>query len=191
MGPDQTVCLETERLTLREWRDSDIDPFYRMNADPQVMEFFPSTLTREETVGMVKRIRRHFRENGFGLWACELRMTPGFIGFVGLQIPRFSAPFMPCVEIGWRLAKDYWGNGYATEAAFKCLEAGFEMFELGEIVAMTAVINQRSRRVMEKLGMSYSPSDDFDHPKVPDASPLSRHVLYRIQESEFRAQLKT
>ena len=144
---------KTERLVLREWRDEDVKPFCELNADPRVMEFFPSVLSVSETEGMVARIKQHFETNGFGLWAVEIPNECAFIGFVGLQIPRFDAPFMPCVEVGWRLAADYWGRGFATEAALKSLDIGFDELGLKEIVSMTAVINIRSRRVMEKIGM--------------------------------------
>ena len=180
----------TKRLVLRKWLESDVNAFVAMNSDPQVMEYFPATLTREETLAMVSRIQNHFDRNGFGLWAVELPERDPFIGFVGLQIPRFAAPFMPCVEVGWRLTPSCWGQGYATEAALKALQIGFEEYGLEEIVSMTAVVNRRSRRVMEKIGMSYSASDDFLHPKVPAGSVVQPHVLYRITAHQFRANLK-
>lgn len=172
--------LRTDRLLLRRWRPEDREPFAVLNADPVVMEHFPALLAREESDRMAERIEIHFKEHGFGLWAVELLGQASFIGFVGLAIPRFEAPFMPCVEIGWRLAADYWGQGYATEAARAAAAFGFEQVRLGEILSFTAVANQRSRRVMEKIGMSHDPADDFDHPVLPVGHPLRRHVLYRL-----------
>ena len=178
--------FSTGRLRLREWKNSDAVPFGRLNADPDVMEFFPSTLSRIESDDMIGRIRTHFEKNGFGLWAVEIPGECDFIGFVGLQIPRFDAHFQPCVEIGWRLDKQHWGKGYATEAAKEVLRVGFNELSLNEIVSMTAVINLRSQRVMQKIGMNYSAFDDFDHPKVPAESELNRHVLYRLSKTQFQ-----
>lgn len=183
--------FNTQRLILRPWRESDVPMFCRLNADPRVMEFFPSTLNEDQALAMVQRIENQFRLHRYGLWAIEIPNECPFIGFVGLQIPRFAAPFMPCVEIGWRLAADYWGRGLATEAALKALEIGFDVFKLNEFVSMTAVINTRSRRVMEKIGMHCSRADDFDHPKVPPKSRISRHVLYRLTAGEFCLRRKT
>jgi len=173
------MALETERLLLREWRDADREPFARMNADPRVMEFFPGTLTPEESNFMIERGRQHFARHGFGWWAAELRATGQFIGFVGLGVPSFEAHFTPCVEIGWRLIPAYWNRGLATEGARESLRYGFEELGLREIVAFTATANTRSRRVMEKLGMRHDPADDFEHPRIAEGHPLRRHVLYR------------
>jgi RimJ/RimL family protein N-acetyltransferase len=172
--------IETERLLLREWRDADREPFARMNADPRVMEFFPATLTVEETAAMLERVRAHGERHGFGWWAAELKETGAFIGFIGLAVPYFEAHFTPCVEIGWRLAAEYWGRGLATEGARAALQYGFDVLGLREIVSFTVPANVRSRRVMEKLGMTRDPADDFDHPRIADGHPLRRHVLYRI-----------
>jgi RimJ/RimL family protein N-acetyltransferase len=171
--------LTTHRLVLREWRDEDLEPFAEMNADPRVMEFMIKTLSRIESDGMVDRIRQHFHEHGFGLWAVEIAATTTFIGFVGLSIPRFEAHFTPCVEIGWRLAFDHWGKGYATEAARHVLEYGFCTLNLEEVVSFTAKGNHRSQAVMERLGMRYNPLDDFEHPMMPENHPMKSHVLYR------------
>lgn len=175
------MSLKTERLILRRWRASDREPFRAMNADPRVMEFFPSTLAAAESDALAERIERHFDAHGFGLFATELRATSSFIGFVGLTVPAFEATFTPCVEIGWRLAANVWGRGLATEAAREALRHGFGEAKLTEILSWTAVANIRSRRVMEKLGMTHDPADDFDHPRLPEGHPLRRHVLYRLK----------
>ncbi|MFC6354503.1 GNAT family N-acetyltransferase [Luethyella okanaganae] len=176
--------LETERLVLRRWSHADLEPFSALNADPRVMEHFPSPLTPEESAAFVGRIEDAFRRRGFGLWAVERRDTGVFIGFVGLTVPGFEAHFSsvqaPAVEVGWRLAADEWGQGFATEAASAVLGFAFEVLGLAEVVSMTAVGNERSMRVMERLGMRHDPADDFEHPNVPVGSPLARHVLYRL-----------
>lgn len=172
--------LAGDRLLLRRWRDEDREVFAALNADPRVMAFFPCCLDRTGSDAMVDRIEAHFSEHGFGLWAVEVRDGASFIGFTGLAIPRFAAPFMPCVEIGWRLAFEHWGCGYATEAARLALEYGFGPAGLPEIVSFTAATNLRSRAVMERLGMRRDPADDFDHPSLPHGHALRRHVLYRL-----------
>ena len=173
--------LVTPRLVLREWREEDLEPFARMNADPRVMEFMLKSLDRSESEGMLDRIRLHFKEHGFGLWVVEEIETARFLGFVGLLVPRFEAAFTPCVEIGWRLAFENWGQGFATEAATAALAYGFEILNLEAVVAFTTRGNLRSRAVMERLGMTYDPADDFEHPLVPVGHPLRLHVLYRIK----------
>jgi RimJ/RimL family protein N-acetyltransferase len=150
-----------------------------MNSDGRVMKYFPALLSREESDALVDRIESHFDEYGFGLWAVEIPAVAPFIGFVGLAVPRFQAHFTPCVEVGWRLASDYWNRGYATEAARAVLKFGFESAGLSEIVSFTVPANLASRRVMEKIGMGHNPADDFDHPSRPRGHPLRRHVLYR------------
>lgn len=172
--------IRTDRLRLRRWLASDREPFAALNADARVMEYFPSVLSREESDALAARIDSVFDQHGFGLWAVEIDGVVPFAGFVGLSIPRFEAPFTPCVEIGWRLAHAYWNEGYASEGARAALRFGFETLELAEIVAFTVPANQRSRRVMEKLGMTRNPADDFDHPAIPSGHPLRRHVLYRV-----------
>jgi ribosomal-protein-alanine N-acetyltransferase len=173
--------LTSDRLRLRRWRDEDRAAFAAMNADPRVMEFFPATLSRAESDALVDRIEASHRERGFGLWAIEVPGVAAFAGFTGLSVPRFSAPFTPCIEVGWRLAVEHWGKGYATEAARLAFDHGFGTLRLSEIVAFTAVGNLRSRSVMERLGMQRDPADDFDHPSLPDGHPLRRHVLYRLK----------
>lgn len=169
----------TPRLHLRPWRDEDLPAFATMNADPEVMEFFPKTLDRAESDAMATRIRDHFVRRGYGFWAVEIPGVANFIGFVGLSVPAFETHFTPCVEIGWRLARAHWGLGYATEAARAAIDFGFRQLALDEIVSFTVPANRRSRGVMERIGMSRLPADDFDHPVLPEGHPLRRHVLYR------------
>jgi ribosomal-protein-alanine N-acetyltransferase len=182
--PD-VVELETERLLLRSWRDEDLAPFAAMNADPRVMEFFPQTYDPSESAEGLARIRAHFAAHGFGLWAVEVKGGPPFVGMVGLAVPSFAARFTPCVEVGWRLLAEHWGKGYASEGARRALAFGFGALGLGEIVSFTTTKNLRSRRVMERLGMSYTPDDDFLHPSLPDGHPLRPHVLYRLTPAGF------
>ena len=181
--------LETGRLFLREWRDEDREPFARMNADPRVMEFFAATLTAAQTDAMLERVQAHLDRHGFGWWPAELKATGAFVGFIGLAVPYFEAHFTPCVEVGWRLAAEHWGRGLATEGARAALRYGFEELGLREIVSFTVPANVRSRRVMEKLGMTRNPADDFDHPRIPEGHPLRRHVLYRIVTNPGLASL--
>ncbi len=172
--------LYTPRLHLRQWRLSDRMPFATLNADPRVMEYYPNPLTSDESDALVSRIQTHFEQFGFGLWAVEIPNVAPFVGFVGLAVPSFEAHFTPCVEIGWRLAVEHWGNGYATEAARAALAFAFEALGLDEVVSFTTMGNRRSRRVMERIGMRYEPADDFDYPTLPEGHPLRRHVLYRM-----------
>lgn len=172
--------LRTPRLLLRRWRPEDRLPFAQLNADPRVMEFFASPLTQEESDTLADRIEAHFAKHNFGFWAVERIGIAPFVGFVGLAVPRITAHFTPCVEIGWRLAHQVWGQGIAVEAAQAALRYGFEELQLKEIVAYTVPANLRSRRVMEKLGMTHNPDDDFDHPLLPEGHHLRKHVLYRI-----------
>jgi RimJ/RimL family protein N-acetyltransferase len=174
------VELRTERLVLRQWRETDLEPFAELNADPEAMRHFPSRLTREQSDTLARDISYMIEKQGWGLWAVEVVGGPSFIGFVGLNEPRFEAHFLPAVEVGWRLAREHWGHGYATEAARASVAFGFEELELDEIVAMIAPANTRSRRVAERLAMTRDPADDFDHPRVPKG-PLRRHVLYRLK----------
>ena len=172
--------LRTRRLLLRPWRESDREPFAALNADPIVMEHFPSTLTRDESDLLVDRILQRWRTGRPSLWAVEVPGGAEFIGFTGLLEPSFEAHFSPCVEVGWRLAAAHWGHGYATEAAQAALHHGFNTLGLTQIVSFTSSANIRSQRVMTKLGMTHDPDDDFDHPGLAEHSPLRRHVLYRI-----------
>ncbi|MSO76833.1 MAG: N-acetyltransferase [Alphaproteobacteria bacterium] len=174
------ATLATPRLRLRLWRDDDLPAFAALNGDARVMAFFPGCLDRRESDALAARIRAHFDRHGFGAWAVAALGVAPFIGFVGLTIPAFGAPFMPSVEIGWRLAAAHWGQGYATEAARAALAHGFGPLGLAEIVSFTASANMRSRRLMERLGMRHHPGDDFDHPALPEGHPLRRHALYRL-----------
>jgi RimJ/RimL family protein N-acetyltransferase len=176
--------IETDRLILREWKEEDIGPFAKLNADPAVMEFFPSTLTYPETEILMKKLQARFRDDGFSFFATHLKTTSEFIGFIGLNKPVFNAPFMPAVEIGWRIASHHWNKGYATEGAKACLDFGFTELGLKEIVSFTAEINIRSIRIMEKIGMHQDQQGSFLHPLVVDSSPLKKHVLYRIRDRE-------
>jgi RimJ/RimL family protein N-acetyltransferase len=178
--------LHTERLLLRRWRPADKEPFARLNSDPVVMEYFPSALDRAESDAFADRIEEGFDARGYGLWAVEIPGEADFIGFVGLALHDFPAHFTPAVEIGWRLARDYWGSGFATEAARTPIADGFERVGLGEIVSFTTAINVRSVAVMERLGMTHDPSDDFDHPRLPVGHHLRRHVLYRLSCANYK-----
>jgi RimJ/RimL family protein N-acetyltransferase len=173
--------LETERLLLRRWKDSDREPFAAMNADPRVMEFFSDTLTREESDQLIENIESHFDNRGFGLFATELKSESKLIGFIGLHVASFQAHFTPCVEIGWRIAVPYWGKGLATEGSREVIRFAFDRLKLESLVSFTVSENVASRRLMEKLGMTHDPADDFDHPKLPPGHRLRRHVLYRLK----------
>lgn len=173
--------LRTERLLLRRWRSDDLVPFAAMNADPQVMKHFPAPLTRAESDTLVQRIEAGFAEHGFGLWAVQ---TPGtLVGFTGLAVPAFEAPFLPSVEVGWRLARAAWGQGYATEAATATLGAAFGPLQLPEVVSFTATTNGRSQAVMHRIGMT--PAGGFDHPRIPEGHRLRPHVLYRADAATW------
>jgi RimJ/RimL family protein N-acetyltransferase len=169
--------LRTPRLLLRGWRAEDRAPFAEMNADPVVREHFPSLLSRTESDRFADRIEAEFFTRGFGLWAVEIPGVAPFAGFTGLSVPSFEASFTPCVEIGWRLAREHWGRGYATEAARAAIEFGFTEIGLDEVVSFTVPANTRSVRVMEKLGMKFSGEFDF---AIAEGHPLRRHVLYRL-----------
>jgi RimJ/RimL family protein N-acetyltransferase len=172
--------LTTARLSLRRWRPSDREPFQALNADPRVMEFFPSTLTPEETDALIDHIEQHFESHGFGIYAAELVQTGEFIGFIGLNIPRFDAPFMPAVEIGWRLAHAHWGQGLATEGARAVVQHAFQALNFPSLVSFTTAANLRSRSVMQNIALVHDPAADFEHPNLPAGHPLRPHVLYRI-----------
>ena len=179
--------LTTDRLLLRHWRDSDLDPWAAMNADPEVREFFPTVLTRDESAASMTRFQADLESRGYGWWALEVRATGEFAGFTGLDPVDDGLPFTG-VEIGWRLARSAWGHGYASEAARAVLAYGFDALELPEILAITAVGNVRSQAVMRRIGMTRDAADDFDDPGVPEG-PLRRSVLFRI--SRMRADAQT
>lgn len=172
--------IVTERLRLRPWTAADREPFAALNADALVMKHFLATLSRDESDALADRIEAKFQKQGFGFWAVEVPGVVPFAGFIGLSVPSFETHFTPCVEIGWRLAREHWNQGFATEGAAAVLRYGFGTLQLAEVVAFTAPGNARSRRVMEKLGMHYDSTADFDHPLIPAGHPLCRHVLYRI-----------
>ncbi len=175
-GPE----LLSERLRLRRWRPEDSESFAALNADPAVMEHFPAPLDRGASDALIATIEADFERHGFGLWALEPREGGELLGLTGLEVPSFEAHFTPAVEIGWRLARPAWGYGFASEAAAAALSYGFDELGLDQVVSFTAVGNARSRAVMERLGMSRDPREDFDHPSLPAGHPLERHVLYRI-----------
>lgn len=177
---------ETKRLKLRSWRASDLEGFAALNADPETMKYFPATLDRLANDAMATRFQSLIDEFGWGFWAVEEKESGAFIGFVGLNKPSAELPFSPCVEIGWRLSRDFWGKGYATEAANAALSFGFEHLSLEEIVSFTALSNQRSQKVMERLFMQRDPND-FDHPSLPLGHPLRRHCLYRLSKIRYDA----
>lgn len=179
------TALRGARIALRSWRGGDLDDFAELNADAEVMEYFPAPLSREESAQLIARMQGHIDQCGWGLWAVDL--DGRCIGFTGLARPRFEAHFTPFVEVGWRLARSAWGHGYAAEAARLALAYGFETLRLPEIVSFTAAINWRSRRLMERLGMRRTPADDFDHPALP-GHRLQRHVLYRLPRAAFGEQ---
>lgn len=179
MGEDTGGDIVTGRLILRRWRPEDRAPFAVLNADPRVCEFLPAPLSKAESDSLADRIEEHFEQHGFGRFAVEERGTNAFIGFAGLSHPSFDAPFMPAVEISWRLDARHWGQGYATEAARAALAHGFSKLHLEEVVSFTVPANARSRRIMEKIGMYHDAQGDFQHPMLPHGHPLRFHVLYR------------
>lgn len=183
------MIIKTKRLILRPWTEEDLETFAQLNADPRVREYFPGVLSRQESDAIGRLITANIERYGWGFWATALIETGEFIGFIGLENVIFSAPFnktAPAVEIGWRLSFAHWGKGYATEGALAALKYGFEALDLEEIVSFTPVLNQRSRHVMEKIGMHRHPEDDFDHPELSEGHPLSKFVLYRLKKSKWQ-----
>lgn len=180
MDSTSSFILSTDRLGLRRWVARDIEPFIRMNGDPAVMQHFPRAYTREESIAMVGRIEAFFDEYGYSLYALELRSTGEFIGFTGFAQPSFDSWFTPCIEIGWRLRQEYWGQGFATEAARACLEHGLQTLGLKKVYSFTAILNTRSEKVMLRIGMTRL--GEFDHPRIGPGHPLRPHVLYVIEK---------
>lgn len=176
---------------LRRWRPGDLAPYAALNADPVVREHFPSTLTREESLDELTRFDARFDERGYGLWAVEVPGVAEFVGFIGLNLTMWDAPFTPAVEVGWRLARSHWGNGYATEGAREALWYGFDVIGLDEIVSFTTPANVRSWNVMERIGMTRDPADDFDHPLIPAGHRMRRHVLYRVSRTTSDGSLSS
>ena len=183
----EILPFESDRLLLRAWRDEDLPAFAALNADPQVMRYFPAPLTAEQSYAQADKIRQFMLQNGWGLWAVEEKNGAPFIGFVGLAIPADDLPCSPCVEIGWRLAAAHWGKGYASEAAGAALRYAFERLDLAEVVSFTAESNKPSSRVMERIGMM-SHGESFLHPRLPQGHPLQKHVLYRLTQQTWREQ---
>lgn len=183
-----TMIIETPRLILRTWKDSDLEPMAAIDQDPKVCEFLPGQGSLEGTRGGIAYIKQHFETHGFSVYAVELKSTGEMIGFVGLSVPSFEAHFTPCVEIAWRLASHHWNQGYATEAAKAVLQYAFTKLNLNEVVSFTVANNYASRRIMEKIGMHREAAGDFDHPRIEKESPLCRHVLYRISKEDFIKQ---
>ena len=168
---------------MRRWQDADREPFAELNGDPRVMEYMPARLGRAESDQFIASIERGFEARGYGLWALEVSATGEFVGFTGLEVVSFEAHFTPAVEVGWRLARSAWGRGYATEAALAAVAFGFEQHGLREVVALTSELNLRSQAVMERIGMTRDPADDFDHPRCPPGDRLRAHLLYRMTAS--------
>jgi RimJ/RimL family protein N-acetyltransferase len=187
MIPPGTTHLSTDRLTLRTWTDDDVAAMLALSTDPEVMRYFPAPMTQEQAAAFVAQQRERLAAGEPGNFVVEHRETGAFLGFTGLAVPRHPLPFQPCVEVGWRLVRQAWGHGYATEAARACLDHAFDTLALDEVVSFTAVVNLPSRRVMERLGMHHDPAEDFDHPAVPSGHEVERHVLYRISAQEWRA----
>jgi RimJ/RimL family protein N-acetyltransferase len=174
----------TERLILRRWHDADRAPFAAMNADPEVMRYFTSVQDRATSDALVDRVEAHFDEHGFGLWALDIAETGAFIGFTGLSPMPAGVPGEGAYEVGWRLAADAWGRGYATEAARESLRIGFAELGLTEVWSITSVLNAPSEAVMVRLGMTRVA--EFEHPKVPVGHRIRPHVAYRITAADFR-----
>lgn len=183
------IEIDTPRLRLRQWQTEDRAPFAALNADPEVMALLPALLDRAESDAMADRCQALIAERGWGLWVVESKSSRAFMGFVGLHIPAVDLPFSPCVEVGWRLATRYWGNGYATEAARGALRVGFQQLRLTEIVSFTSLGNVRSRAVMERLGMLET-EDTFEHPVFPAGHPIRTHCLYRLPRTLWAANVE-
>jgi 3-dehydroquinate dehydratase / shikimate dehydrogenase len=176
--------IKTARLLLRQWTEEDLLPFAELNADPRVMEFYPSTYTSLESDNFVDKYKRSIEENGWGFWAVSSLDNSTFIGLIGIAEVKFQSSFVPAVEIGWRLAYDQWGKGYATEGAFAAVDFAFNSLCLEKLVSFTASVNKRSMRIMEKIGMERLPKEDFDHPALLEGHPLRRHVLYSLKNNQ-------
>ena len=179
------TVLTTKRLILRSWRPDDLDHLASMNVDDEVMRYFPDRPDHEKSARMLTRIMATMERHGFGFWALERLEDNGFVGFAGLLCPAFHTHFTPCIEVGWRLKRSSWGQGYATEAGQASLDFAFDRLGIDEVVSMAVVDNLPSRRVMERLGMTRRPEDDFSHPKLPFDHPLRPHVLYRLNRQTW------
>ena len=176
------IEIETKRLLLRRWQNADMGAFISMNADTTVMRFFPATLYAEETKAFYDSIQQEFSEYGYGLYAVEEKDSGYFIGYIGFHWSRFDLDFCPCIEMSWRLSKQYWNKVYATEGAAACLKHGFEKLCFDVVVSFTSIENVASQRVMQKIGMHFERY--FEHPKVSEGHPLRSHVFYRINKDD-------
>lgn len=181
-----TPIITTERLALRQWQPSDLQPFSDMNADPAVMEYFPALYSAQQSKALVDRLTASIEASGWGFWAAELLATQEFIGFIGINQTRADVPCAPCVDVGWRLARPFWGRGLATEGAMASLDYAFDIVGLNEVVSMTPVSNRRSERVMQKIGM-FKSDKTFEYPDIPTDSNLSAHVLYTLSQTQWQA----
>ena len=179
--------LRTRRTLLRQWKDADLPDWAAMNADPEVRRYFPGLLDAQQARGEAERCRDAIAQRGWGFWALELPGRLRFAGVVGLLVTGFEAHFVPCVEVGWRLSREAWGRGHASEAAAAAVRFAFERLELDEIVAIATESNAPSRRVMERLGMRHDAAGSFDHPRIAEGHPLRRHVLYRLARKDLHA----
>ncbi len=179
------IIIETDRLILRTWLDSDLRLMLAINQDPKVMEYFPGLQDLEATTNFITKVNKHFDKHCYSLYATIRKDTSEFIGFIGLLIADFESHFTPATEIGWRLSSNHWGQGFATEGAKAVLDYAFRELKISEIVSFTAEGNAKSIKVMQKIGLQHNVSDDFDHPKLDDSSPLKRHVLYRLSREEY------
>lgn len=180
---ESIIFIETERLLLRQWKATDLSTYISLNQDKEVMQYFPSLLSEEKTRQHIDVIQKDIEQDGYGLFALERKDTHSFIGFTGFAHPKFEADFTPCIEIGWRLARDQWGMGFATEAAKACLAYGFRTLQFSAIHSFTSVLNTRSEQVMKKIGMQKN--GEFDHPLLEEGHYLQKHVLYTIYPNEF------
>ncbi|MBS1521534.1 MAG: GNAT family N-acetyltransferase [Bacteroidetes bacterium] len=176
------IFIETPRLVIRQWEEKDYESYINLNADPDVMEYFPSVKTPGETLAQVKRITEYIDQHGYGFWAVERKDNHQFIGFTGICEPGFQTHFTPCIEIGWRLSKENWGQGFATEAALASLDFGFEKLKLKKIYSFTSIHNHRSENVMQRIGMDKA--GEFDHPLIADGHWLKKHVVYKIASNK-------
>jgi RimJ/RimL family protein N-acetyltransferase len=174
-----TIAILTERLILRRWKKSDTEPFVALNKDGEVMKYFPALLSEQQTLEFLERIDAFFEQSNYGLYAVEIKTTGEFIGYTGFAKPSFNSFFTPCVEIGWRIAKEFWGMGYASEAGKGCLDYGFKKLGFDRVVSFTSLLNVKSENVMKRIGMTKI--GEFDHPNLQPSSPLCRHVLYEIK----------
>lgn len=185
---DPEFSIASKRIGLRKFRSGDLDAMSAINADPQVMEHYPSTYDRHQTQDFIQRVNGKIDENGFSMWAAELIATGELLGFVGISKVPFEEDFTPAVEIGWRLAKKHWGHGYATEAANACLQFAFEKAQLDSVVSFTSLPNERSEKVMQRIGMTKV--GEFDHPKIEKGHRLQKHVLYKISKADWQEKQK-